>query len=49
MTGGNGIIGRAGIRMASHYARRDAAGLARLLDQAIPESHDDPNAIEKTA
>ena len=40
------IMGHTSIQMTNHYTHRDAASLAKLLDQAIPELHDDTDIIE---
>ena len=40
------IMGHASITMTNHYTHRDTASLAALLDQAIPDLHDDTDIIE---
>ncbi|WP_236691664.1 hypothetical protein [Bifidobacterium aesculapii] len=39
-------MGHTSIQMTNHYTHRDAAGLTKLLGQAIPELHDDTDIIE---
>ena len=40
------IMGHTSITMTNHYTHRDTASLAALLDQAIPDLHDDTDIIE---
>ena len=40
------IMGHTSISMTNHYTHRDTASLAALLDQAIPDLHDDTDIIE---
>lgn len=40
------IMGHTSVQMTNHYTHRDAASLAKLLGQAIPELHDDTDVIE---
>ena len=45
------IMGHTSITMTNHYTHRDTASLAELLDQAIPDLHDDvidAEVIEET-
>lgn len=35
------IAGHASVTMTNHYAQRDMASLAALLDRAIPDLYDD--------
>nr|WP_241520155.1 tyrosine-type recombinase/integrase [Bifidobacterium catulorum] len=40
------IMGHTSIAMTNHYTHRDAASLAKLLGQAIPELHDATDVID---
>ena len=39
------IMGHTSITMTNHYTHRDAASLAALLNQAIPDLHDEEEEV----